>query len=885
MRLQLRLNLRRLVLALIALLSFGAILLKQSDGYLRASAAVQTVASVNAASYEAGPLARGSLASVFGNNLAAETVKSQEVPPLTELGGVKVKVTDGNGITRDAGLVMVSPQQINFVLPDEAAPGPGGLAIMNGSVTVAKGDLKIVDAKPALFTSGSGDTKLAVGTTSANGSDLSLVNQDGSARMISAGAPWAPTTLTLLATGLRYAESVQVLIAGQAMQAAFVGPDATLAGVDRVDVRLPMNLRNGMNKLSLVATTRSSATASAGATTQAAGASQSTSATATSNAVQFNAQGPAPNGPFTLGTADVQTIFAQAVAKAQQMGVAATIAATDLEGNVVGIFKMNGATSAVRLGSTNLVTGKPTTLFPANGTPQDPDGLEQVTVPLPGAPPGLLSDGAALAAISKAGTAAFFSTQGSAISTRTASFIVQENFPPRITSQPNGPLFGVQFSQLPCSDVRNPTARMLGNLPFGLAADPGGFPIYKNGVAVGGLGIESDGLYSLVYNPERRMDVFTEEFIAMAGLKGYRVDPSMQIDKVLIDGMRLDYTTIPLSSVDGPPAAPYATLPGTAGTELFPPRGQLTSGFASLTLAGIPGRVTQGFFPFKDSQVSNLTAADVTRILSQAAKGAYGLRAGIRLPVPQPTEVNITVVDTAGNVLGLFSTNDAPQFGFDVCVQKARTAVFFSLPNTGSLLRSVDANVPQVPGLIGLSVAKYADQAAAFGVPLNGQNAFTSRAMGALARPFFPDGINGAPNGPFSKDIRFWSPFNDGLQIALVKPALAVILTGGTVPNCSPLPNTPLLANGFQIFAGSAALYKNGVLVGAVGVSGDGIDQDDFIASSGAFGYDAPAAVRADQLLIRGVRLPYVKYPRHPNIGNPVPPPIIRTSRTSSNTN
>jgi hypothetical protein len=158
--------------------------------------------------------------------------------------------------------------------------------------------------------------------------------------------------------------------------------------------------------------------------------------------------------------------------------------------------------------------------------------------------------------------------------------------------------------------------------------------------------------------------------------------------------------------------------------------------------------------------------------------------------------------------------------------------------------------------------------------------------MGALARPFFPDGINGAPNGPFSKDIRFWSPFNDGLQIALVKPALAVILTGGTVPNCSPIPNTPILANGFQIFAGSAALYKNGVLVGAIGVSGDGIDQDDFVASTGSFGFEAPAAVRADQLLIRGVRLPYVKYPRHPNIGNPSPnPPIIRTSRVFSNSN
>jgi uncharacterized protein (TIGR03437 family) len=896
MRLQLRLNLRRLVLALIALLSFGAILLKQSDGYLRASAAAQTVVSVNAASYEAGPLARGSLASVFGNNLAAETVKSQDVPPLTELGGVKVKVTDGKGVTRDAGLVMVSPQQINFVISDEAAPGPGDIVIMNGSVTVAKGELKIVDAKPALFTSGSSDTKLAVGMTSANGyTPQSLVNTDGSPSMVGPGALWAPTSVTLLGTGIRYASSVQVRIGDQLVEPTFVGQDDSAPGVDKVTFRMPRMSRGGMNTLSLVVNTRSSATASSGATTQAAGAAQSSETTVTSNAAQVSAIGPAPPSPSTLSAADVQLIIAQAVAKAQQMGFAATFAVLDTEGNPLGIFKMNGARSDILVGSTNLVNGKPTRLL-QNGM-VDPDGLELLRLPLSGAPPGLLSDAAALAAISKAGTAAFFSTQGSAISTRTASSIIQEFFPVGISSQPAGPLFGVQFSQLPCSDVRNPSQRRLGNLPLGLAGDPGGLPIYKNGVAVGGFGVEGDGFYSIDVSIQDNKGPFaeqsTEEIIATAGIKGFRVAPVFQADNLLVDGMRLEYSNV-VGPGDGPPAPPYASLPGAAGTELLAPSGQQFSGFSPLTLGGVPGRVTQGFFPFKDSQVSSLTAADVTRILTQAARGAYALRAAIRigpsagLPA-QPTEVNISVVDTAGNVLGLFSTQDAPQFGFDVCVQKARTAVFFSLPNAGALLRSADANVTNI--VPGLSIGKYADLASAFGVPLNGQFVFTSRAMGTLARPFFPDGIVGAPNGPFSKDIRFWSPFNDGLQIALVKPALASILTGATPPSgttlsCSPIPNTPILANGFQIFAGSAALFKNGVLVGAIGVSGDGIDQDDFCAGSGAFGYEPPAAVRADQLLIRNVRLTYLKYPRHPNIGNPSPnPPIIRTSRVFSNSN
>jgi len=57
------------------------------------------------------------------------------------------------------------------------------------------------------------------------------------------------------------------------------------------------------------------------------------------------------------------------------------------------------------------------------------------------------------------------------------------------------------------------------------------------------------------------------------------------------------------------------------------------------------------------------------------------------------------------------------------------------------------------------------------------------------------------------------------------------------------------------------------VLVGGVGVSGDGIEQDDFISFIGATGFqDFPANVqRADEIVIQGnIRLPYVKLPRSP---------------------
>jgi hypothetical protein len=70
--------------------------------------------------------------------------------------------------------------------------------------------------------------------------------------------------------------------------------------------------------------------------------------------------------------------------------------------------------------------------------------------------------------------------------------------------------------------------------------------------------------------------------------------------------------------------------------------------------------------------------------------------------------------------------------------------------------------------------------------------------------------------------------------------------------------------SGIVFFAGSAPLYRNGQLIGGLGVSGDGVEQDDYVTAGGAQGYEPPAAMRADQTFLRGVRLPYWKFPRNP---------------------
>ena len=87
--------------------------------------------------------------------------------------------------------------------------------------------------------------------------------------------------------------------------------------------------------------------------------------------------------------------------------------------------------------------------------------------------------------------------------------------------------------------------------------------------------------------------------------------------------------------------------------------------------------------------------------------------------------------------------------------------------------------------------------------------------------------------------------------------------------------NRTALADGLQIFPGGEPIYRNGVLVGAVGVSGDGVEQDDmvsFLSVQNFNGLDglanAPSPICADQITIDGAPLSYIICPLAPFLDN-----------------
>jgi uncharacterized protein GlcG (DUF336 family) len=568
-----------------------------------------------------------------------------------------------------------------------------------------------------------------------------------------------------------------------------------------------------------------------------------------------------------LSASEVNLILQQAVTATRQLGTAGTFAVLDRVGNVLAVYQMSGAPLTTTI----------------NGQLGAAGGLEGAVVP------------STLAAISKAGTGAYLSSQGNAFSTRTASQIIQEHYDPGQTNAPGGPLFGVQFSQLACSDVTVKGSGSAGPrpLPLGLAGDPGGIPLYKNGDIVGGIGVEFDGIYTVDRNVFD-FDDDPEERVALAASLGFEAPSERVADNIVVAGRSLRFSDISYSDITPPEALDELEsggLKAVAGYSSASIRGGVTfgtpeSGIAVTTRAGVPAAVLTGRFPTKAGRPlpngAQLQVNEVEALLNSAILTASRARAAIRYPLDTNARVSIFVVDDLGNPLGFVRSQDAPVFGVDVSLQKARGAALFSSSDAGAVLAQGQ----------GFSRNYGAETVAFTGVPLNGSYAYGARSIGNMARPFVPDGIDGTGPGPLSLPFpgvgNTWSPFNTGLQLDIVKTALlASVVNPGSAPaGCASGSGLGGRArNGIQIFPGAVPLYKSGTLVGAIGVSGDGIDQDDltaFYSSSReglnyagqttvgdpTLGFNAPSEIRADHinLTTQQIRLRYVNCPEAPFI-------------------
>ena len=213
---------------------------------------------VNAASFWP-ILAPGSIASVFGQNLASSTAQAQSYPLPVTLAGSSVTV---NGVP--APLFYVSPNQINFQVPSSTNAGPGeGIGFGSASVVVvtAGGASEPASANTyprsfGIFTlDGTGCGPAAVlnikpdGTVSVNSAsngaspgDYIAIYGTGLGAVYYPPADGSPALANPLSWG-PYGSGVT--FDGQVVGATYEGRAPGLVGVDQLNVLVPAGVRQG----------------------------------------------------------------------------------------------------------------------------------------------------------------------------------------------------------------------------------------------------------------------------------------------------------------------------------------------------------------------------------------------------------------------------------------------------------------------------------------------------------------------------------------------------------------------------------------------------------------------------------------------------------------
>jgi uncharacterized protein GlcG (DUF336 family) len=512
-----------------------------------------------------------------------------------------------------------------------------------------------------------------------------------------------------------------------------------------------------------------------------------------------------------LCASEVQAIINRAITILDQPMVVAVV---DRVGNPLGVFRKTGAPSQVagNFSGESLLNNP---LYDANEV-----------------------------AVSLARTAAFFSHNQAPLSSRTVRFISGVHFPPGVLFTPNAALYGIENTNRGCdfnspfnTGKEVPRARALNALPcnssdrrgcsLGIttgklnffdndstAVNPGGIPLYKGNTHVGGVGVVGN------------FSGATAELVALGAAflpPGTSVLPVPAFftkdlrERVFIDGIRLPFVNLDVPKIvkqitKGKVPKGLKIDPAPTGEFiLLPQDGQC---FDREENNGVCRAAPEGYL-IGPNAGSKLTQVEVDQIVQNAVETADATRAVIRFPRGARTKMMISVADVDGTLLAVYRMPDATIFSIDVATAKSRNVIYFS-----SREPNVRNDLPQVPE--GTSIS--------------------NRTLSFGSQPLYPPGIDNGGEGPFFRTLYI--------------PDSLTPCTQGTQPTN---PNQ----SGIVFFPGSLPLFRNGEVIGGLGISGDGVEQDDFVTVGGAIGFDPPNKIRADQFFIRGARLAYLKFPRN----------------------
>lgn len=216
---------------------------------------IVNAADFRPASLSGGAVAQGSIFSLFGSDLSAETFDADSFPLPRQAVGVRVEVVAA-GIVYEAALLHVSPKQINAVFPSAVPVGPAAVRVVRDALESNAEPIIVIRRYPSIFVTDAWQVQQqAYSNHRQEAAAQRYVN--GQPEPLTLDAPASPgADITLWTTGVfgprplddvpitlayRPAPQVRAFVAGAEAEILYQGPAPCCAGVDQINIRLPID--------------------------------------------------------------------------------------------------------------------------------------------------------------------------------------------------------------------------------------------------------------------------------------------------------------------------------------------------------------------------------------------------------------------------------------------------------------------------------------------------------------------------------------------------------------------------------------------------------------------------------------------------------------------
>ena len=213
----------------------------------------------SAASSNITTLAPGSIASMYGSNLATGTAPAGSGSLPTSLLGTSVSIVDSTGAQQTAPLFYVAQGQVNYLVPATTATGTATVIVTNGNGAVGAVGATIANVAPGIFQlNPAGLAAAVVLVVSASGQqtfdNVYQVNSSNNLATAPINLSAGQVYLELYGTGIRNAQNVTVTVGGQNVPVLGWAAQSTYPGLDQVNIGpLPLTLQ-GAGQANIIVT-------------------------------------------------------------------------------------------------------------------------------------------------------------------------------------------------------------------------------------------------------------------------------------------------------------------------------------------------------------------------------------------------------------------------------------------------------------------------------------------------------------------------------------------------------------------------------------------------------------------------------------------------------